>query len=214
MSSNLMEKLAVSKKIMEKHNATPRAHGGSLPMSENINASYNIPQDMIQQPPPQQQQPQQQQITPQTLTPSEPVTENAIKNSKLPDEIKRLMLENPIVQPQTNGPVLSNDIIEGAARLMNTNPSNESVVSSPQTNPSNSVGQPLNEVTTSLPINNDLKQMIRDVVRDTVRDVIREELKSSGMIIEGNQKVNETLSLRVGKHVFEGKVLKVKKVKQ
>ena len=208
MSSNLMEKLAVSKKIMEKHNATPRAHGGSLPMSENINASYNIPQDMIQQPP------QQQQITPQTLTPSEPVTENAIKNSKLPDEIKRLMLENPIVQPQMNGPVLSNDIIEGAARLMNANRSNESVVSSPQTNPSTSVGQPLNEVTTSLPINNDLKQMIRDVVRDTVRDVIREELKSSGMIIEGNQKVNETLSLRVGKHVFEGKVLKVKKVKQ
>ena len=213
MSSNLMEKLAVSKKIMEKHNATPRAHGGSLPMSENINASYNIPQDMIQQPPPQQP-PQQQQITPQTLTPSEPVTENAIKNSKLPDEIKRLMLENPIVQPQTNGPVLSNDIIEGAARLMNANRSNESVVSSPQTNPSTSVGQPLNEVTTSLPINNDLKQMIRDVVRDTVRDVIREELKSSGMIIGGNQKVNETLSLRVGKHVFEGKVLKVKKVKQ
>ena len=60
----------------------------------------------------------------------------------------------------------------------------------------------------------DLKQMIRDVVRDTVRDVVREELKSSGIITEGNQKVNETLSLRVDKHVFEGKVLKVKKVKQ
>jgi len=56
--------------------------------------------------------------------------------------------------------------------------------------------------------------MIRDVVRDTVRDVVREELKSSGIVTEGNQKVNETLSLRVGKHVFEGKVLKVKKVKQ
>jgi len=197
-----MEKLAVSKKIMEKHNTTPRANGGTLPMADNSNASYNIPQDMLQQPPQQQQ--------PNIPTPSmsnEPVTENAIKNSKLPDDIKRLMLENPIVQPQSNGPALSNDIIEGAARLMKNN-------STPQPNELVNTQQPLKEVSSSTSLNNDLKQMIRDVVRDTVRDVVREELKSSGMVTEGNQKVNETLSLRVGKHVFEGKVLKVKKVKQ
>jgi len=197
-----MEKLAVSKKIMEKHNTTPRANGGTLPMADNSNASYNIPQDMLQQPPQQQQ--------PNIPTPSmsnEPVTENAIKNSKLPDDIKRLMLENPITQPQSNGPALSNDIIEGAARLMKNN-------STTQPNQLVNTQQPLKEVSSSIPLNNDLKQMIRDVVRDTVRDVVREELKSSGMVTEGNQKVNETLSLRVGKHVFEGKVLKVKKVKQ
>ena len=105
MSSNLMEKLAVSKKIMEKHNSTPRVQGGSLPMVDNPNASYNIPQDMLQQPP------QQQQTISQPSMSNEPVTENAIKNSKLPDAIKRLMLDNPIVQPQSNGPALSNDII-------------------------------------------------------------------------------------------------------
>jgi len=204
MSSNLMEKLAVSKKIMDKHNGTPRSQGGSLPMVDNSNASYNIPQDMLQQPPQQQQQ------QPNIPTPSmsnEPVTENAIKNSKLPDEIKRLMLENPITQPQSNGPALSNDIIEGAARLMKND-------STPKPNELINTQQPLKEVSSSTSLNNDLKQMIRDVVRDTVRDVVREELKSSGMVTEGNQKVNETLSLRVGKHVFEGKVLKVKKVKQ
>ena len=201
MSSNLMEKLAVSKKIMEKHNGTPRTQGGSLPMADNPNASYNIPQDMLQQPP------QQQQTISQPSMSNEPVTENAIKNSKLPDAIKRLMLDNPIVQPQSNGPALSNDIIEGAARLMKNN-------STPQPNELVNTQQPLKEVSSSTSLNNDLKQMIRDVVRDTVRDVVREELKSSGMVTEGNQKVNETLSLRVGKHVFEGKVLKVKKVKQ
>ena len=204
MSSNLMEKLAVSKKIMEKHNSTPRVQGGSLPMVDNPNASYNIPQDMLQQPPQQQQQ---QQTISQPSMSNEPVTENAIKNSKLPDAIKRLMLENPITQPQSNGPALSNDIIEGAARLMKNN-------STPQPNELVNTQQPLKEVSSSTSLNNDLKQMIRDVVRDTVRDVVREELKSSGMVTEGNQKVNETLSLRVGKHVFEGKVLKVKKVKQ
>ena len=204
MSSNLMEKLAISKKIMEKHNGTPRVQGGSLPMEDNPNASYNIPQDMLQQPPQQQQQ---QQTISQPSMSNEPVTENAIKNSKLPDAIKRLMLDNPIVQPQSNGPALSNDIIEGAARLMKNN-------STPQPNELVNTQQPLKEVSSSTSLNNDLKQMIRDVVRDTVRDVVREELKSSGMVTEGNQKVNETLSLRVGKHVFEGKVLKVKKVKQ
>ena len=206
MSSNLMEKLAVSKKIMDKHNGTPRTQGGSLPMVDNSNASYNIPQDMLQQPPQQQQQQQQPNISTPSMS-SEPVTENAIKNSKLPDEIKRLMLENPITQPQPNGPALSNDIIEGAARLMKNN-------STPQPNELVNTQQPLREVSSPTSLNNDLKQMIRDVVRDTVRDVVREELKSSGMVTEGNQKVNETLSLRVGKHVFEGKVLKVKKVKQ
>ena len=201
MSSNLMEKLAVSKKIMDKHNGTPRTQGGSLPMVDNSNASYNIPQDMLQQPP------QQQQTISQPSMSNEPVTENAIKNSKLPDAIKRLMLDNPIAQPQSSVPALSNDIIEGAARLMKNN-------STPQPNELVNTQQPLKEVSSSTSLNNDLKQMIRDVVRDTVRDVVREELKSSGMVTEGNQKVNETLSLRVGKHVFEGKVLKVKKVKQ
>jgi hypothetical protein len=56
--------------------------------------------------------------------------------------------------------------------------------------------------------------MIRDVVRDTVRDVVKEELQNAGLISESIQKTNETLSLRVGKHVFEGKVLKIRKVKQ
>ena len=46
------------------------------------------------------------------------VSQDAVINSKLPEEIKKLMLENPIVQPQMNGPSLSNEIIEGATRLM------------------------------------------------------------------------------------------------
>ena len=199
--SDLMQKLAVSKKIMDKHNGTPRNQsGGSLPMSENINATYSVPQDMLQQQVPQQQ-------VPQSTNNGGPVTENAIKNSKLPDDIKKLMLENPIVQPQSNGPALTDDIIQGATRLMNNN-------TPPQTSPLQNEGNTVISNSSTIPNNGDLKQMIRDVVRDTVRDVVREELKSSGIVTEGNQKVNETLSLRVGKHVFEGKVLKVKKVKQ
>ena len=197
--SDLMQKLALSKKIMDKHNQTPRGQAtGTLPMNESINATYNIPQEMVNQQP-QTQQP----VIQQSVTMNQPVSQDAIKNSKLPDEIKNLMMENPIAQPQMGGPILSDDIIEGAARLMGQNrdytPISESKPNIPQNTTTN---------------NSDLKQMIRDVVRDTVRDVVKEELQNAGLISESIQKTNETLSLRVGKHVFEGKVLKIRKVKQ
>ena len=50
--SDLMQKLAMSKKIMEVQDRIPRGQvNGQLPMNENVN--YNIPQDMVQQPVPQ-----------------------------------------------------------------------------------------------------------------------------------------------------------------
>lgn len=193
-----MQKLAMSKKIMDAtENIKPGQQGLSqLPMSENIDAKYNIPQDMLQQ------APQQPTSSPQMS--QQPVTEDKIQNSNLPDEIKKLMMEHPIQQPNFGGggATLSDDVIEGAQRLMGRNnpqPINET----PKTNPSK----------TMTGNNGELKQMIRDVVRDTVRDVVREELQSSGMLTEGGSKTNETLQLRVGKHVFEGKVTKIKKVK-
>jgi len=195
--SDLMQKLALSKKIMDKHNQTPRGQTyGSLPMNESINATYNIPQEMVNQQP-------QQPVIQQSVTMNQPVSQDAIKNSKLPDEIKNLMMENPIAQPQMGGPILSDDIIEGAARLMGQNRDYTPIVESKPNIQQNT--------TTN---NSDLKQMIRDVVRDTVRDVVKEELQNAGLISESIQKTNETLSLRVGKHVFEGKVLKIRKVKQ
>ena len=200
--SDLMQKLATSKKMMDIHNAIPRGQAvGQVPMNENINATYNVPQEVVSESPAPVPQPR---IT-QSVTTNRPVTEDAIKNSKLPDEIKRLMLENPIEQPQMNGPVLSDDIIEGATRLMGQKQSNVPVTET-QTNsvPTSSINRN----------DSDLKQMIRDVVRDTVRDVVKEELSNAGLISESSQKTNDTLSLRVGKHVFEGKVTKIKKLKQ
>ena len=191
MNNDLMQKLAISKKIMDASDKIkPGQAQSGLPMTENINATYNIPQDMLGESVQTQQQPKMPQLP----------TQDRIVNSKLPDEIKKLMIEHPIEQPNFNGggPVLSDDVIEGAARLMGRNTN-----TAPQSQPK---GQPVLE-------NNDLKQMIRNVVRDTVRDVVREELQNAGMLTEGNTNTNETLTLRVGKHIFEGKVLKIKKVK-
>lgn len=191
---DLMQKLATAKKLMEIQERIPRGQTQGIP--NDIEAMYNVPNEVIQEntyvsTPTQQRN--QNNIT---------VTPDRIKNSKLPDEIKRLMMEHPIEQPSIGSPVLSNDIIEGAARLMG-----RSKETTPQVVPQ---GQPKRQ---NVSENSDLKQMIRDVVRDTVRDVIREELSNAGLLTESSTKTNEILSLRVGSHIFEGKVLKIKKIK-
>ena len=95
-----MQKLALSKAIMDKSN---NIKNSNRPMTEGVTnfdipqASYNIPPDLLEQqnivsPPKQLKQP----------------SVEAIKNSKLPDAIKKLMIEHPIVQPNTaTNPVVS-----------------------------------------------------------------------------------------------------------
>jgi len=200
--SDLMQKLAISKKIMDAHNGINRGTATpSTPMVENYeapNASYNIPQEYVGEVTQQKQ----------SLDPTQPLDESRIKNSKLPDEIKRLMIEQPIVQPSSmnGGSVISDDIIEGAQRLMGMNANTTS--SQPEA--------PKNLTTKQSTSNfnmNEMKSMIRDVVRDTVRDVIREELKDAGMLVESTSKSNDTIQFKVGNHLFVGKVTTVKKLK-
>jgi hypothetical protein len=195
--SDLMQKLALSKKIMEVQDRIPRGQSRDINYNNSFeesipDARYNIPQEVMME----------TQKAPSQMNVSKAAPQERIVNSKLPDDIKRLMIENPIVQPSSMGgdSVLSDEIIAGATRLMgNKQKTNES-----RTNQGQSQTQNILEST-------DLKQMIRDVVRDTVRDVVKEELKNMSIISESNS--NETLQLRVGSHVFEGKVTKIKKIK-
>jgi hypothetical protein len=189
--NDLIEKLMVSKKIMDLHNRTPRNQSSGIginqPVVEEFNtprASYNIPQDIMNE----VGHPQ----TPIKINQEVP-TEQRIMSSKLPDEIKRLMIEHPIVQPNNmGGATLSNELVEKASRLMGTNTVNEQTQTNrPPTNPQNI----------------DLNQ-IKQVVRETVEDVLRE----NGLLVESTNKSNESISFKVGKHIFEGRVTKVKKI--
>lgn len=201
---DLMQRLAVSKKIMEKHSEIKRGDARpTTPMVEEyqpVNANYNIPQDLLSE----AQQPTN------THNPSVPLEKDRILNSKLPDEIKRLMIEQPIVQPSSmgGGATLSNEVIEGATRLMKKDaPVNNTQKSNVQEN----TKQPQNNSNVNT---NDLRSMIRDVVRDTVRDVVKEELKNAGMIVESTTNTNETIQFKVGNTLFVGKVTKVKKLEK
>lgn len=182
----LMQKLMMSKAIMDKSDQIKRGNGPSISLpSVNVEsfdtpqAKYNIPQEFVSES-------NFKQTPKQTKIP----TVDAIKNSKLPDEIKRLMIEHPIQQMSSQGPTLSDELVEKASRLMkeqgfNTQPQKISE----QKNTANS---------------GDLQKMIESAVRKV--------LKENGLISESEEKTNEIFSFKVGKHVFEGKVTKIKKI--
>ena len=125
------------------------------------------------------------------------MSEDKILNSRLPDEIKKLMIEHPIQQPNSTGPTLSNDLIERASQLMNNGAGNSNVS---QSNPK--------EVSQS-----QSQSQIPNNFREVLKEVVTEVLTDSGIISESSTKSNESFSFKVGKHIFEGKVVKIRKTK-
>jgi hypothetical protein len=189
--NDLIEKLMISKAIMDKHNNTPRA-GNNLNMTsptvenyEAPQAKYNLPQEFMQE-----------SVTQSSPSHQQPITKDRVMSSKLPDEIKRLMIEHPINQPNSMaGPSLSNDLIDKASRLMNLD-----AKGSPKG------PQPNRMVEQSIPTQ-DLSTL-----KELLREVVEEVLQENGLIAESTQKSNEIFSFKVGKHIFEGKVTKIKKI--
>ena len=195
--AELLKKLMVSKKIMEKHNEIGRGQsrnftsneGLSSPMVEDyqpIPAKYNLPQEFLEE-----------QRSTQHMNDGASL-EDRISKSKLPDEIKKLMMEHPIQQPNmgmSTNSMLSDGLVERASRLMNMSPKTEEIKEQTQKKPQQSnIGLSKND--------------IRDIVRETVEDV----LKENGLLVESESKSSDLFKFRVGQHLFEGKVLNVKKM--
>lgn len=199
--AELLQKLMVSKKIMEKHNDMGRGQARNVsmgdyssPMVESFEspaATYNLPADLMEESRPVSQ-PRSSNVP----------MEDRIASSKLPDEIKRLMMEHPIQQPTMgagSGAVLSDDLIEKASRLMNTNPKGT------QINESTPIRQSVQQ---QVPSSSLTANQIRDIVRETVEDV----LKENGLLVESESRSQDMFKFRVGQHLFEGKVNKIKKM--
>lgn len=187
-----IEKLLLSKAIMDKHNQMGRGQAtNSLPSMQLENfdapqAKYNIPQDMLESSP--------RPMAPPMSNPSKAFAKpsvDAIKNSRLPDEIKKLMIEHPIDTPNSMvGPTLSDDLVEKAARLMKNNLFEE------QKTPASKNQQ--------IPQSSDLKKMIKEAVREVMLE--------NNMLVESTEKTTDTFKFQVGKHIFEGKLTKIKKL--
>jgi hypothetical protein len=207
----LMEKLALSKAIMDKADGIKNSNSlnGGLPPTSlqqlntpetfNIpNVKYNIPSEFLGE----SQQRNQPFVSNEPRENTKPVgvpTVDAIKNSKLPDEIKRLMMEHPIAQPQSQTTTISNELIEKASRLMKKNEGNyipESAKPKQQT-------QQTQSSTSGIDYN---------LIKKMINEAVNEALHENGLITESSEKSNEVFTFKVGKHVFEGKVTKIKKL--
>ena len=209
MNDDFMKKLMVSKAIMDKTDNIKGSPKNSQPqnMVEEFSmpqAKYNIPQEFLQEQPSmgQGQQPYLSELPRVNTKPVGNTSVDAIKNSKLPDEIKRLMMEHPINQPQQQEATLSNDLIERATRLMKTGNEGNYVSESTKT-----TQQPVSQTqkSTGEGINYRLIQKM-------INEAITKALKDNGLVTESAEKSNEIFSFKVGKHVFEGKVTKIKKL--
>jgi hypothetical protein len=206
--SDLMQKLAMSnaRAIMNQTDIPRRPNTSSMSMDQDFDipqAKYNIPQEFLQEQPSmgQSQQPYLSELPRVNTKPVGNPSVEAIKKSKLPDEIKRLMMEHPINQPQKSEPTLSNDLIERASRLMKSS-NDGSYIPESAKNLSESHSQQ-----NSNTIGIDYK-MIQKMINEAVNNA----LKENGLIMESSEKSNETFSFKVGKHIFEGKVTKIKKL--
>jgi hypothetical protein len=95
--------------------------------------------------------------------------------------------------------VLSDDLVEKASRLMNTKPKET------QINESTPIRQSAQQQASSSSLT---ANQIRDIVRETVEGV----LKENGLLVESESRSEDLFKFRVGQHLFEGKVNKIKKM--
>jgi hypothetical protein len=196
----LLQKLMVSKAIMDKHKEMPRGDSRNIQIPstqvENFDAPqarYNIPQEFLSES--QSTQAMSNTVRENTKPVGSPSVD-AIKNSKLPDEIKRLMMEHPISQPQQLQPTISDELIEKASRLMRKSNDNNYIPESAKTNTKSTQTQSFDYT----------------VIKNMIEEAVKNALKENGVISESQEKTNEIFSFKVGKHIFEGKVTKIKKL--
>jgi hypothetical protein len=182
-SNDLMMKLVQAKKVMNK------VEGGNFERGHvNENVLRSNPEDFMGN---------------STQTPvvnTKPVNNgemniSKIQNSKLPDAIKKAMIENPIPQISLSE-TLDMDFVKGAKRLMEQ----EGVSSKKPQAKQQSIGGNID------------MNAIAVLIENTVRKVMDEKLNQI-LTAQQTQSINENLVLKVGDSVFKGKITGVNKSK-
>lgn len=175
--NGLMQKLVQAKKVMNK------VDGGNFERG-NVNEEMlrSMPEDLnvneIQQPRATQ------------------VNQAKIMESKLPEAIKRAMIENHIPQISLNDS-LDFDFVKNTKKLMEA----EGVSTKPKSSSSN-----------NKPISNIDMNEIAVLIENTVRKVMDEKLNQL-LTAQQTLSINENLVLKVGDSIFKGKITGVNKSK-
>lgn len=130
------------------------------------------------------------------------INEEKIRNSRLPENIKQLMIENPIPTLDVNNE-LPSGFIDEVAKKMEEQSKFGSGAQKINKTPKNQSSQPtLN--------NEDLKSFIKQTIVETLDEIIDTKLNK---LMESNKSVDENLKIQVGDSVFIGKISDVRKAK-
>ena len=176
--NDLMHKLVQAKKVMNK------VDGGDFERGHiNENILKSAPEDIPAQSAP-------------AARPMATPSVDKIQQSKLPDHIKKAMIDNPIPQISLNE-TLDMDFVKGAKKLMEKEGLAKPV---PQQK------QPISN-TSNLDMN-----AIAVLIENTVRKVMDEKLNQI-LTAQQTTSINENLVLKVGDSVFKGKITGVNKAK-
>jgi hypothetical protein len=190
-ANDLMAKLAKASKVMQKVEGGDFSRGNvnEAMLSDGYDNSGEYAQQSFQQPQVQQNN---------YSTPDFDVSK--IQNSKLPDAIKKAMMENPISQISL-GETLDMDFVKGAKRLIEQ----ENRANNPSK--SNQQSKSVQNVGGNIDMN-----AIAVLIENTVRKVMDEKLNQI-LTASTTSSINENLVLKVGDSIFKGKITGVNKSK-
>jgi hypothetical protein len=184
--NDLMQRLVNAKKVLNKVESGDFERGN---VNEDILLSN--PDDLISNGSFEKQQIKQPQQ----------VNTQRIQESKLPDAIKKAMMENPIPQISLSDS-LDINFVEKTKRLMESQGVNK------KTNTKSSLSSNTNS--------NDLVKQITPIIENIVRKTVMEIMDTKlNQILTAQQtlSINENLVLKVGDSVFKGKITGVNKSK-
>jgi hypothetical protein len=184
--NDLMRKLVNAKKVMNKVD-----NGNFERGNINENMLFSEPEELMKTQTP----------TNTIHRPSGVPSVQKINESKLPDAIKKAMIENPIPQvPQISlNESLDMDFIKGAKKLMEQEGLSKKTTT--QQRNTGSVSNP------SIDMN-----AIAVLIENTVRKVMDEKLNQI-LTAQQTTSINENLVLKVGDSIFKGKITGVNKAK-
>jgi hypothetical protein len=190
-SNDLMRKLVTAKKVMDK------VETGSFERG-------NINEDILRSAPEEISQYQPEMTTPMRSNAVPSV--DRIQNSKLPDAIKKAMIENPIPQISLNDSIDMN-FVKGAKRLMEQ----EGMISKKSNTTTQTTKTYLSEANTSDLVTK-LTPIIENIIRKTLDDIVDKKLTQI-LTAQQTASINENLVLKVGDSIFKGKITGVNKSK-
>ena len=195
-SNDLMAGLAKAKKLISKVD-TGDFQKGFINENDLLDGDYNIsdPEEMIEC---KSTEPRSKfKVTGENSV-------EKIQNSRLPDAIKKVMIESPIPQISLND-TIDMDFVKGAKRLMEQ----EGYGGKPTVKPQSRINNPTMS-------NSDLASMIipiiENIVRKTVNEILDKKLDQL-LTAQKTMSINENLVLKVGDSVFRGKITAVNKSK-